>query len=142
MKRHMLPFPPLSGGGRVINRDRTYKIVESSPYLYFTQYSTQYEAYFYLKIVCFSFPGGVHTDLGDPVRLPVPQVVRRHRQIRQGVRPRRLGTRQPGQLGYSTIITAECEFDSTFYHRSGVVCFDISRHILHLSFLRITVFPG
>ena len=53
-----------------------------------------------LNLVVANFPGGVHSDLGDPLRLPVPQVVRRHRQIRQGVRPRRLGTRQPGQLGW------------------------------------------
>ena len=79
-----------------------------------------------LNLVVANFAGGVHSDLGDPLRLPVPQVVRRHRQIRQGVRPRRLGARQPGQPAQSSpaclsvcpstaiIITVECEFDSTF----------------------------
>ena len=74
----------------------------------------------------------MHADLGDAVRLPVPQVVRRHRQIRQGVRPRRLGPRQPGRsvVGHiarqsaicaTVIISAECEFDNAFYDCSGVV---------------------
>ena len=60
-----------------------------------------------LNLVVANFPGGVHSDLGDPLRLPVPQVVRRHRQIRQGVRPRRLGPRQPGRSSATFLVSPQ-----------------------------------
>ena len=100
-----------------------------------------------LNLVVANFAGGVHSDLGDPLRLPVPQVVRRHRQIRQGVRPRRLGARQPGQPAQPS--PAQPAFLSVpppplsspwsvnltalFYDRFGVVCWldIISRDKLH-----------
>ena len=40
--------------------------------------------------------GGVHTDLGHVVRLPLAQGVRRPHQIHQGVRQDGMGTHQSG----------------------------------------------
>ena len=98
--------------------------------------------------------GGLQSDLGDPVRLPVPQVVRRHRQIRQGVRPRRLGPRQPGQpvcLSVSSAIcgimiaadrAARCKFERTLLRslRGGLL--DISTYFWHLGFYEALFLPS
>ena len=44
-----------------------------------------------------SAAGGLHPNLGDVVRLPLPEVDRRDRALRQGVRQGGLGARQSGE---------------------------------------------
>ena len=51
---------------------------------------------FFLKIA-----GGSLSNLGHPVRLPLPEELRRDRWLRQGLRQDGMGTRQPGEYLFS-----------------------------------------
>ena len=54
---------------------------KKTPFSYCTTFSTVHN-----QTVFSATSGGLHPDLGHTVRLPLPQVLRRARQVHQGVR--------------------------------------------------------
>ncbi len=59
---------------------------------------------FFSICVCFLLLGGLVSNMGNTIRLPLPQKLRSHRDIRQGMREGRLGSRKPGNFYIMQII--------------------------------------